>query len=75
MMMKSMPVLLKPVQHLVDFLEVFEIEVESDLTQSPQTSFVLSATGSLELRLVLSATLVHRINNTSGYLIRIGQCQ
>ena len=39
----------------------------------PQTSLVLSATGSLELRLVSSAILEHTNNNM--HLIRIGHCQ
>ena len=34
LMMKSMPGLPKLVQHLADYVEVFGIEVESDLTQS-----------------------------------------
>ena len=33
-MMKSMPGLPKLVQHLADYVEVFRIEVESNLTQS-----------------------------------------
>ena len=33
-MMKSVPGLPKLVQHLTDYVEVFGIEVESDLTQS-----------------------------------------
>ena len=40
----------------------------------PQTSLVLSAIGSLELRLVSSAILEHTKNNTSQ-LIRIGYCR
>ena len=39
----------------------------------PQTSLVLSAIGSFELRLDLSAILEHTNNNT--LLIRIGHCQ
>ena len=41
----------------------------------PQTSLVLSATGSLELRLVSSAILEHTNKNTITQLIRIGHCQ
>ena len=33
-MVKSMPGLPKPVQHLADYMEVFGIKVEADLTQS-----------------------------------------
>ena len=33
LMMKSMPGLPKPVQHLADHVEVFGIEMEADLTQ------------------------------------------
>ena len=34
LMMKSMPGLPKLVQHLADYVEIFGIEVESELTQS-----------------------------------------
>ena len=33
-MMKSVPGLQKLLQHLADYVEVFEIKIESDLTQS-----------------------------------------
>ena len=39
-----------------------------------RTSLVLSATGSLELRLVSSATL-ERTNNNTTHFIKIGHCQ
>ena len=39
--MKSMPGLPKLVQHLADYVEVFGIEVESDLTQSWKSADIL----------------------------------